>query len=67
MAVANGEATGLGFKGFNAAGERASESQNPPTGQFGEVLSNPPVEAQLPDPAFDGDDDDDLDIPEFLR
>ncbi|EYT53871.1 cell division protein FtsZ [Leucobacter sp. UCD-THU] len=66
-AVANGEATGLGFKGFNAAGERASESQNPPTGQFGEVLSNPPVEAQLPDPAFDGDDDDDLDIPEFLR
>lgn len=37
------------------------------TGQFGEVLSNPPVEAELPDPAFEGDDDDDLDIPDFLK
>ncbi|MBK0419205.1 cell division protein FtsZ [Leucobacter sp. CSA1] len=35
-------------------------------GEFGEAISNPPVEAQLPDPAFDGDDLD-LDIPEFLR
>ena len=33
--------------------------------QFGEVISHPPVEAQLPDPTFD--DGDDLDIPEFLR
>lgn len=65
-AVANGEATGLGFKGFNA--NRVEAESNPATGQFGEVLSNPPVEAQLSDPAFDGDDDDDdLDIPEFLR
>lgn len=34
--------------------------------RFGEVLSNPPVEAHLTDPAFDGEDLD-LDIPEFLR
>jgi cell division protein FtsZ len=59
-------AAGLGTAGFGAA-EQATGGQNPQTGQFGEVLSNPPVEAQLPDPAFDGDDDDDLDIPEFLR
>ncbi|MGO1538993.1 MAG: cell division protein FtsZ [Leucobacter sp.] len=37
------------------------------TGEFGAVISNPPVEEQLPDPAFDGDDDIDLDIPEFLK
>ena len=36
-------------------------------GEFGEALAHPPVEEQLRDPAFDGDDDDDLDIPEFLR
>jgi len=64
-AVANGEATGLGFKGFNA--NRGESEAHPATGQFGEVLSNPPVEAQLSDPAFDGDDDDDLDIPDFLK
>ncbi|MGJ0204832.1 cell division protein FtsZ [Leucobacter sp. gxy201] len=63
-AVASGEATGLGFKGFNANRGEADQSA---TGQFGEVLSNPPVEAQLTDPAFDGDDDDDLDIPDFLK
>ncbi|KTR86623.1 cell division protein FtsZ [Leucobacter chromiiresistens] len=56
---------GAAYSGLSAASE--SGSQNPPTGQFGEVLSNPPVEAQISDPAFDGDDDDDLDIPEFLR
>ena len=66
-AAASGDATGLGFPGFNAKAEREPEIKNPPTGQFGEVLSNPPVEAQLPDPAFDGDDDDDLDIPDFLK
>ena len=59
-------AAGLGTAGFGAA-EQTTGGQSPQTGQFGEVLSNPPVEAQLPDPAFDGDDDDDLDIPEFLR
>ncbi|WP_125098383.1 cell division protein FtsZ [Leucobacter chromiireducens] len=62
---AAGEATGLGFPGFNANGDRGVEA--PVTGQFGEVLSNPPVEAQMKDPAFDGDDDGDLDIPEFLK
>lgn len=35
-------------------------------GQFGGPIANPPVEEQLVDPAFEGDDDD-LDIPEFLR
>ncbi|MFC5338088.1 cell division protein FtsZ [Leucobacter denitrificans] len=35
--------------------------------EFGGALAHPPVEEQLRDPAFDGDDDDDLDIPEFLR
>ena len=64
-ATAAGEATGLGYAGFTAA-EKGGDGKNPPTGQFGEGL-NPPVEAQLPDPAFEGDDDDDLDIPEFLR
>ncbi|MFD5600507.1 cell division protein FtsZ [Leucobacter sp. NPDC058333] len=57
--------TGSGYGGFGSASEAGSK--NPATGQFGEVLSNPPVEAQISDPAFDGDDDDDLDIPEFLR
>ena len=37
------------------------------SGEFGGALSHPPVEEQLRDPAFDGDDDDELDIPEFLR
>ncbi|WP_440311628.1 cell division protein FtsZ [Leucobacter chromiireducens] len=64
-AGATAAATGLGFPGFNANGDKGAEA--PATGQFGEVLSNPPVEAQLKDPAFDGDDDDDLDIPEFLK
>ncbi|KAM9862685.1 cell division protein FtsZ [Leucobacter sp. BZR 635] len=36
-------------------------------GEFGGALAHPPVEEQLRDPAFDGDDDDDLDIPAFLR
>jgi cell division protein FtsZ len=65
-AAATSDATGLGFPGFNASLEKETDSKNPATGQFGEVL-NPPVEAQLSDPAFDGDDDDDLDIPEFLK
>lgn len=38
----------------------------PEAAQFGGPIANPPVEAQLSDPAFEGDDDD-LDIPEFLR
>src|SRR5690606_6600360 len=41
----------------------ASEAE---VGQFGGPIANPPVEDQLRDPAFDGDDDD-LDIPEFLK
>ena len=34
--------------------------------EFGEVIVSPPVEEQLIDPAFDGDDGD-LDIPDFLK
>ncbi|MBL5975167.1 MAG: cell division protein FtsZ [Candidatus Leucobacter sulfamidivorax] len=34
--------------------------------RFTGPIANPPVEEQLADPAFEGDDDD-LDIPEFLR
>jgi len=34
--------------------------------EFGEAVVNPPVEAHLVDAAFESDDDD-LDIPEFLR
>ena len=36
------------------------------TGSFGEVIVSPPVEEQLVDPAFDGEDID-LDIPDFLK
>lgn len=36
------------------------------TGDFGDAISHPPVEAQISDPAFDGEDLD-LDIPEFLK
>lgn len=42
----------------NGAEENASE--------FGEVIVSPPVEEQLIDPAFDGEDLD-LDIPDFLK
>ena len=34
--------------------------------EFGEVIVSPPVEEQLVDPAFDGEDLD-LDIPDFLK
>ena len=34
--------------------------------EFGEVIVSPPVEEQIVDPAFDGDDRE-LDVPEFLR
>ena len=46
-----------------SAGAAAGE---PAALEFGEVITHPPVEEQLSDPAFDGEDLD-LDIPEFLR
>ncbi|QIM16392.1 cell division protein FtsZ [Leucobacter insecticola] len=67
VGVAAGIAGSLGGDPLDSGADSSQGGQNPPTGQFGEVLSNPPVEAQLPDPAFDGDDDEDLDIPEFLK
>lgn len=36
------------------------------TGSFGDTIANPPLESQLKDPAFDIDDDE-LDIPDFLK
>ncbi|MFC6234207.1 cell division protein FtsZ, partial [Leucobacter soli] len=44
--------------GASSGGDFASE--------FGESVVNPPVEEQLVDAAFEGDDDD-LDIPDFLK
>lgn len=37
------------------------------TGGFGETVANPPLESQIKDPAFDIDDEDELDIPDFLK
>ena len=54
----------LGGAARATAPDAASLSE---TGEFGGALAHPPVEEQLRDPAFDGDDDDDLDIPAFLR
>lgn len=56
-AAAGAAATGAGA----AAASTAAESES-----FSEEISHPPVESQISDPAFDGDDLD-LDIPEFLR
>ncbi|MBL3683860.1 cell division protein FtsZ [Leucobacter aridicollis] len=53
----------LAGTGARAASNDVAEE----TGEFGGALQHPPVEEQLRDPAFDGDDDDDLDIPAFLR
>ncbi|WP_449277181.1 cell division protein FtsZ [Leucobacter sp. GX24907] len=54
-------------RGSNAPATSAGRTEEEPTtGEFGEVISHPPVEAQMSDPAFDGEDLD-LDIPEFLR
>ncbi len=50
--------------GSGLAATAATEEATPL--EFGEVITHPPVEEQLPDPAFDGEDLD-LDIPEFLR
>lgn len=44
-----------------------SEAAEQSTEAFSESLIHPPVEEQLRDPAFEGDDDEELDIPEFLR
>ena len=56
-AAAGAAAMGAG----GAAAATAAESES-----FSEEISHPPVESQISDPAFDGDDLD-LDIPEFLR
>lgn len=58
-ATAAGAAIGVGVG--------APKDLEPAVAEFGGALAHPPVEEQLQDPAFDGDDDDDLDIPEFLR
>ncbi|MBP6683790.1 MAG: cell division protein FtsZ [Leucobacter sp.] len=55
-------ASAVGARATAVDAERAPESA-----EFGGALAHPPVEEQLRDPAFDGDDDDDLDIPAFLR
>ncbi|MGI8393563.1 cell division protein FtsZ [Leucobacter sp. Z1108] len=55
-------AVGISANGF---GSGASQSDSSPL-EFGDAISNPPVEEHLSDPAFDGEDLD-LDIPEFLR
>lgn len=55
-------AAGISANGF---GSGASQSDSSPL-EFGDAISNPPVEEHLSDPAFDGEDLD-LDIPEFLR
>lgn len=55
-------ASAVGARATATDAERAPESA-----EFGGALAHPPVEEQLRDPAFDGDDDDDLDIPAFLR
>lgn len=47
-------------------GDLGSGLGEDPGARFGDAVVNPPVEAQLIDAAFEGDDDD-LDIPEFLR
>ncbi|GAA1321377.1 hypothetical protein GCM10020360_27600 [Nonlabens tegetincola] len=53
---------------LSGVGARAGQAdQANETAEFGGALAHPPVEEQLRDPAFDGDDDDDLDIPAFLR
>ena len=63
-ATAAGAAIGVGVGASRQSGDDAKPSE---PGEFGGALAHPPVEEQLRDPAFDGDDDDDLDIPEFLR
>lgn len=64
-AAAAGAAIGVGVAAAPHSNEPAGDE---PTGEFGGALTHPPVEEQLRDPAFDGDDEDsDLDIPEFLR
>jgi len=50
-----------------AAPARAKSSESSENAaEFGEVIVSPPVEEQLVDPAFDGEDLD-LDIPDFLK
>lgn len=58
-------ATATAGASANGFGSVASQSDSSPL-EFGEAISNPPVEEHLSDPAFDGEDLD-LDIPEFLR
>jgi len=45
---------------------RAADAPNESESEFGEVIVSPPVEEQLVDPAFDGEDLG-LDIPDFLK
>lgn len=62
------EATAVGSTAALAGARvQADEEKSGEAGEFGGALAHPPVEEQLRDPAFDSDDDDDLDIPAFLR
>ncbi|GAA2182259.1 cell division protein FtsZ [Leucobacter tardus] len=59
---AEGAAAGAAVAGAGVAAAAAPIESD----SFSEEISHPPVESQISDPAFDGDDLD-LDIPEFLR
>lgn len=61
------EATAAGPLSGAPTRAAAEPTPEPAAAEFGGALAHPPVEEQLRDPAFDGDDDDDLDIPAFLR
>ncbi|KIP52418.1 cell division protein FtsZ [Leucobacter komagatae] len=60
------EATAVSAAALAGAGA-SEQARTAEAVEFGGALAHPPVEEQLRDPAFDGDDDDDLDIPAFLR
>ncbi len=51
---------------LGATSAAAGSGDEHPASEFGEIITHPPVEEHLSDPAFDGEDLD-LDIPEFLR
>ncbi|MBT1018250.1 cell division protein FtsZ [Canibacter sp. lx-72] len=53
-------------RGVNGTGPVETPGANSLNSNFNDTISNPPLENQLKDPAFDADDDD-LDIPDFLK
>lgn len=64
--IEEASAVSAALAGGARLGQPEPAAANEP-GEFGGALAHPPVEEQLRDPAFDGDDDDDLDIPAFLK